>query len=199
MLVDPPIQRSTPEVTERQAESVAPFEANGTVDLLLADLDAPPIRQASPVATAAERTAHRAAVAAAGSGAGRAVLVVERAAIARKFLVRRLQSLGYEVQVAEEGEQALQMIEQQKFAIVFVELALAASKSGVDGLDVCQAAKRKPKIPGKPMPAVVMITGQAGSTNRVRSSLAGCDAFLTKPLIERDFVAALTEVDPLFK
>ena len=109
MLVDPPIQRSIPEVTEREAEPAAPFEANGTVDLLLSDLDAPPIRHASPVATAAERTAHRAAVAAAGSGAGRSVLVVERAPIARKFLARRLQSLGYEVHVAEEGDQALRM------------------------------------------------------------------------------------------
>jgi two-component system, cell cycle response regulator len=33
----------------------------------------------------------------------------------------------------------------------------------------------------------------------VRGSLAGCDAYLSKPLVEADFLAALAEVDPLYK
>jgi DNA-binding response OmpR family regulator len=46
---------------------------------------------------------------------------------------------------------------------------------------------------------VIITTGQNDATSRVRGSLAGCDAFLGKPLIEADLVAALREVDPLFQ
>ena len=47
--------------------------------------------------------------------------------------------------------------------------------------------------------AVVFTTGDARSTNRVRGSLAGCDAYLTKPLLEDELIAALRDVDPLFR
>jgi two-component system, cell cycle response regulator len=45
---------------------------------------------------------------------------------------------------------------------------------------------------------MVVVTGQTGSADRVRSALAGCDAYLTKPLVEAQLIAALGEVDPLF-
>ena len=46
---------------------------------------------------------------------------------------------------------------------------------------------------------VVVVTGQTSSTHRVRASLAGCNGFLTKPLIEADFIDTLCKVDPLFR
>ena len=168
-----------------------PFDARGEVDVLLHDL--------APSATAAERTAHRAAVAAAHrGGAGRAVLVVDSTAIARKFLMQRLQGLGYVAHGAADGEEALGLVEQQAYAIVFLELGLTP-ENGISGLSLCQAIKQKPDHPRGIPPAVVVTTGESDSTSRVRGSLAGCDAFLGKPLIEADFVAALREVDPLFQ
>ena len=43
-----------------------------------------------------------------------------------------------------------------------------------------------------------MVTGLASSSDRVRGSLAGCDAYLSKPLAESEFIAALREVDRQF-
>jgi CheY-like chemotaxis protein len=168
-----------------------PFDARSEVDLLLHDL--------TPSATAAERSAHRAAVAATHrGGAGRAVLVVDSTPIARKFLMQRLQGLGYVAHGAADGEEALGLVEQQAFAIVFLELALTP-ENGITGLSLCQAIKQKPDHPRGIPPAIVVTTGQSDSTSRVRGSLAGCDAFLSKPLVEAEFVAALREVDPLFQ
>jgi CheY-like chemotaxis protein len=174
-----------------------PFDAHREVDLLLQDLDPTP---EAPTATPAERSAHRAAGAARRGGAGRAVLVVDSTPIARKFLMQRLQGLGYDAQGAEHGEHALAMIEQQQqaFAIVFLELALTPH-NGIDGLSLCQAIKQMPGHPNGIAPAVVVTSGQAGAADRVRGSLAGCDAYLAKPLIEAEFLAALREVDPLFR
>jgi two-component system, cell cycle response regulator len=149
-------------------------------------------------ASAARRSAHRAAVVARRGGAGRAVLVVDGIPIARKFLAQRLESLGYHVEVAEDGEQALAMIEQQAYAIVFVETVLGP-KDGIDGLRLCQVIKQQPDRPRGRAPTVVMVTGLASQTDRVRGALAGCDAYLTKPLVDEELDAALCEVDPLFK
>ena len=163
------------------------------VDLLLDDLEAPH----APTTTSAMPISMPASLAGRRGGAGRGALVVDSTPIARKFLALRLQSLGYEVHVADHAEQALAMVEQQVYAIVFLELVLTP-KDGIDGLHLCQAIKQKPDHPGGIVPAVVVLTGHTGSSDRVRSSLAGCDAYLTKPLVKDELIATLSEIDPLF-
>ncbi|MEP7295052.1 MAG: response regulator [Burkholderiales bacterium] len=150
-----------------------PLESRGEVDLLLHDLAAP-------------------------SAPRLPVLVVDSTPIARKFLMQRLHALGYAVFGAESGDQALGMIERQSFGIVFLELALRP-EHGIDGLGLCQAIKREPNSANALVPAVVITTGRAGSSSRVHGSLAGCDAYLTKPLLDADLRAALRQVDPLFQ
>jgi len=132
------------------------------------------------------------------SGGGRDVLVVDDSVIARKFLKQRLEQFGYRVQQANDGESALEMITHHPFALVFVDMVLGPAHS-VDGLQVCQFAKQGPAFGTRSTPAVVVFTGQTGSTHRVRASLAGCDAYLNKPLLEAEFIEALCKVDPLFR
>jgi CheY-like chemotaxis protein len=176
-------------VIEREPYPLA-GAAVGTVDLLLDDLIAP------PSATAAERTAHRATLTARRGGGGREVLVVETSTIARKFLIQRLESLGYDVHAAENGTRALAMVEHLSFSIVFTELTLEPGE--LDGLALCHAIKQKTDHPRGIAPAVVVVAGRASSADRVRASMAGCDAFLKKPLAEEPFTAALCAIDPLF-
>ena len=132
------------------------------------------------------------------SGGGRDVLVVDDSGIARRFLKQRLEHLGYRVQQANDGESALEMLTHHVFALVFVDMVLGPPNS-VDGLQVCHFAKQRPAFGARSTPAVVVVTGQSGSTHRVRASLAGCDGFLTKPLLEAEFVDTLDKVDPLFR
>ena len=170
-----------------------PFETTTQVDLLLDDIG----RADQPDATDAERSAHRQAVDSRRGGAGRPVLVVDSTPIARKFLARRLKSLGYEVDVAETAQAALERIAAQRYAIVFMEVALQPA-GGIDGLRLCQTVKQVLRHPKGIAPMVVFVTGVTGSTDRVRGSLAGCDAYLTKPLLEADLITGLGEIDPLF-
>lgn len=130
-------------------------------------------------------------------GGGRDALVVDDSAIARTFLAQRLVRVGYRVQVASSGEEALARFAQQPFALAFVDITLGAAQA-IDGLRVCQVIKQRAPTAGRGT-AVVIVTGQASATARVRGSLAGCDAYLTKPVLEPDFIAALRRVDPLFR
>lgn len=132
------------------------------------------------------------------TGPVRDVLVVEDSAIARKFLARRLQLLGYRVHTADSGESALTKLEQRRFTIVFLDVMLGPAGS-IDGWHLCQTLRKLGADDPARRSAIVMVTGLAGPTDRVRGSLAGCDAYLTKPLIESDFIAALRRVDPAFQ
>jgi CheY-like chemotaxis protein len=187
----PPVKTPPPTSFDPLA---TPFDTHGEVDLLL-DLGTP---ADAPGATAAERHAYRAARGMRRGGEGRPVLVVDASPIARKFLLQRLQALGYDAQAVDTGERALALIRQRAFAIVFIELTFGPD-AVVDGLALCQAVKHQGEHANGVAPAIVITTGQTGSTHRVRGSLAGCDAFLNKPLIEAEFLDALRDVDPLFR
>ena len=138
----------------------------------------------------------------AGHGGGRAVLVVDDSAIARKFLDARLQRLGYMVQTAASGEHAIELAARQHFSIVFLDLGLAPGGTAgpqLDGLQVCQQIRQRAQQWGEVAPAVVFVTGNASPAERVRGSLVGCDGYLTKPLLEAEFIEVLGTVDPLFR
>jgi two-component system cell cycle response regulator len=159
------------------------------VDLLLHDISP----QAGDAIDDAQRSGH---------GGGRAVLVVDDSPIARKFLHARLQRLGYAVQSVASGEHALESTARQRFSIVFLDVDLApsdAADSQVGGLEVCQRIRQRARQRGEAAPAIVLIAGSTSSAERVRGSLAGCDAYLTKPLLEAEFIEVLGSVDPLFR
>jgi CheY-like chemotaxis protein len=124
------------------------------------------------------------------------VLVVDDSRIALKFLQMRLQGLGYRVHLAHDAVQALERLESQAFSLVFLDVALGPAGS-IDGLAVCQHIKQRKTHPGGIAPAVMIVTGQSSSTDRVRADLAGCDAYMTKPLMEKEFIAALRQLDPV--
>ena len=187
--------RSAAHATSAASRPVeAPASPAMNVDVLLADLGEP-IDAATRIAPALPQA----------GGAGRLVLVVDDSAIARRFLARRLERYGYRVQLASSGEEALAWFERRTFAIAFVDITLGASQAdGIDGLRVCQTVKQRRQPDGIDGnqgggTAVVIVTGQTSATTRVQGSLAGCDAFLTKPLMEAEFIAALQLVDPLFQ
>ena len=163
------------------------------VDLLLNELGLPP-RPTALARPAREDSSHfQPSV----GGRGRDVLVVEDSAIARKFLQLRLQRLGYRVQLASSGEEALDMIDEMPFTIVFLDIQLGVA-DGLDGLQVCQLMRQRALSRGEEDLSIVMVTGSASAADRVRGSLAGCDAYLTKPLIEPLFLQALRQIDPGF-
>ncbi|MBS0444826.1 MAG: response regulator [Proteobacteria bacterium] len=137
--------------------------------------------------------------AAAVGAAARDVLVVDDSAIARKFLAQRLQRYGYRVQTANDGEEALELASRYRYAIAFVDIVLG-SPGSVDGLRVCQYIKqRQARDPAAGTTAVVLVTGLTGESDRVRGALAGCDAYLVKPLLEASFIGTLQAVDPLLR
>lgn len=114
----------------------------------------------------------------------RYALVVDDSLTVRKQLEVLLRNLGIGVDLAESGEQALHYLGQNQYDIVFLDVVLP----GVDGYHLCKTIKKDKRIRATP---TVMLTSKSSPFDRVRGSLAGCDAYLTKPVDAETFHAVL--------
>jgi CheY-like chemotaxis protein len=109
-------------------------------------------------------------------------LVVDDSEIALRYLQRQLNTLGLRAETATQSTRALQMLAQQRFDVVFIDVELGPA-SELDGLALCQHLKRTHRPSGTGLaPKVVMVSAHFGATDRVRGAFAGCDAYLPKPL-----------------
>ncbi|MDP1691641.1 MAG: response regulator [Burkholderiaceae bacterium] len=109
-------------------------------------------------------------------------LLVDDSEIALRFLERQLQDLGLRTETASHSQRALELLAQRRFDVIFLDVDLGPH-SELDGLALCQRIKQQHRLPAAAeAPVVVMVSAHAASTDRVRGSFAGCDAYLGKPL-----------------
>lgn len=160
--------------------------------MLLKLLDDLMARRGAPEtpASAAAEAPPTAAPAAAGSADGDAsaqILVVDDSDVALRFMARCLARYGLGVQLAHSGEEALQRVASGRFEFVFMDVNMP----GIDGYQTCKLIKKRPYPAGRRAPKVVMLTSRGGMVDKMRGTLAGCDAYLTKPLQQDDLVRVI--------
>jgi CheY-like chemotaxis protein len=123
-----------------------------------------------------------------------AALVVDDSEIAQRFLQRQLHALGLRTECATHSAQAQELLGEQRFDVVFLDVDLGPM-SEMDGLALCQHIKQTHRTPGKGLaPKVVIVSAHAGATDRVRGTLAGCDAYVAKPLDDEALKRQLREL-----
>lgn len=118
------------------------------------------------------------------------ILVVDDSDIALKFMRNRLTRFGFSTDLVSSGEEALGRMNVRPYKFVFLDVMM----EGLDGYQTCRAIKQRKYAEGKP-PVVVMLTSRGGTIDKIRGTLAGCDAYLTKPLNERDLINVLAKHD----
>lgn len=107
-------------------------------------------------------------------GAGLNILVVDDSYPVRKYMEQKLVELSkvpVELNFAESGEEAMKKFKNQFFDMVFLDVMM----EGVDGYKVCKAIKAKYNS------FVVMLTSKKSPFDRVRGTMSGCNAYITKP------------------
>lgn len=118
------------------------------------------------------------------------VLIVDDSDIALKYMQNRLRHFGYECELVHSGEEALAMVATHSYQFVFLDVMMA----GLDGYQTCKAIKNNKARRG-PAPVVVMLTSRGGTIDKIRGSMAGCDAYLTKPLNDNRLGSVLAKFD----
>ena len=115
------------------------------------------------------------------------ILVVDDSDIALRFMAANLSRFGFQVHLARSGEEALERLSQRTFDMVFLDVMM----QGMDGFKTCKAIKRARYANGRQPPTVVMLTSRHTPVDKLRGTMAGCDAYLTKPLREAELLAVV--------
>jgi signal transduction histidine kinase/DNA-binding LytR/AlgR family response regulator len=115
------------------------------------------------------------------------ILVVEDSAFNRRLLEESLTARGHRVTVAEDGRQALQMTQEQRFAMILLDIRMP----GIDGREVArQIRRRERKLSETPVP-IIAITADADAAIRESCLNAGINTVLTKPVIPEQLDRAI--------
>jgi two-component system, OmpR family, response regulator MprA len=100
------------------------------------------------------------------------VLVVDDDRAVREALRRALTLGGYEVQVADDGKQALESVVRSLPEAVVLDIGLP----GIDGLELCRQVRRL----GNHVP-ILMLTARDAVSDRIDGLDVGADDYMVKP------------------
>jgi len=103
------------------------------------------------------------------------ILLVEDNEMNRDMLSRRLARKGYEVVIAVDGGQGVDMARSEKPDLILMDMSLPV-KDGWTATRELKAAEETKKIP------IIALTAHAMSGDREQALAAGCDDYDTKPI-----------------
>jgi CheY-like chemotaxis protein len=103
------------------------------------------------------------------------ILLVEDNETNRDMLSRRLMRKGYDVVMAEDGEQAVRMAASENPDLILMDMSLPV-------LDGWEATRRVKSAEGTRSIPIIALTAHAMAGDRERALEAGCDDYDTKPI-----------------
>jgi two-component system response regulator RegX3 len=112
------------------------------------------------------------------------ILIVEDEVSFSDPLSYLLSKEGYEVSVAENGNDALTQFDANGADLVLLDLMLP----GLSGVDVCRALRQRSNVP------VIMLTAKDSEIDKVVGLELGADDYVTKPYSARELIARIRAV-----
>lgn len=103
------------------------------------------------------------------------ILLVEDNEMNRDMLSRRLQRKGYEVAMAVDGRQGVEMARSGGYDLVLMDMSLPE----IDGWEATRQLRAVPETRGLP---IIGLTAHAMAGDREQALKAGCDDYDTKPV-----------------
>lgn len=107
------------------------------------------------------------------------ILVVDDEANIADTLKYNLVREGYEVTIAGDGRQALEVFRREKPDLVILDLMLP----GMNGLDVCRSLRQVSTVP------ILMLTAKEEEVDKILGLELGADDYMTKPFNLRELIA----------
>lgn len=103
-----------------------------------------------------------------------------------EFLMRRC---DYEVRVARDGEEALQLVEEFRPDLVLLDVMMPRKS----GFEVCRRIRETPALRAI---RIVMLSARGRDVEIDRGLALGADAYVTKPFSTKELVAKVRELLP---
>ena len=119
--------------------------------------------------------------------ASQTILVVEDEPDIRKLVQYNLAQERFKVLEAEDGEQALKILQRERPNLVILDLMLP----GLSGLELCKILRERPQTAQLP---ILMLTAKAGEADKVVGLEMGADDYLVKPFSPREMIARVRAI-----
>ena len=103
------------------------------------------------------------------------ILLVEDNEMNRDMLSRRLQRKGFEVAVAVDGRQGVEMAKSDSYDLILMDMSLPE----IDGWEATRQLRAEPGTQSIP---IIALTAHAMAGDRERAIEAGCNDYDTKPI-----------------
>ena len=156
-----------------------PVDEADLYDCLVEVLDETRARRASHLVTRHSLREQRPAVAA-------AVLVAEDNEVNQKVAVKILEKLGYRVELAENGKEALAACARRRYDAVLMD----GQMPGMDGYEATRRIRERETRGGRRLPIIAM-TASAMKGDREKCLESGMDDYVTKPVTPENLEAVL--------
>lgn len=118
--------------------------------------------------------------------AGEKILIVEDNPINQKLAKLLLKVEGYEVETADDANDALKVLETFHPILILMDIQLP----GKNGLELTRELKSDPKFKDI---LIVALTAYAMKGDEEKALLAGCDGYMTKPISAISFPNDIAE------
>jgi DNA-binding response OmpR family regulator len=112
------------------------------------------------------------------------VLVVDDEPKITEVVGSYLRKAGYEPLTAENGAQALRLLEKERPALVILDLMLP----DMSGEDVCRKVRSRSRVP------IIMLTAKVEDADAIKGLSLGADDYVTKPFSPRQLMARVQAV-----
>ncbi len=112
------------------------------------------------------------------------LLIIDDEPVIVESLAYSLRRENYEVSIAENGPDALELFDKTHYDLVVLDLMLP----GMDGLEVCRRLRAKSTVP------IIMLTARSDEVDKILGLEIGADDYLPKPFSFRELLARIRSV-----
>ena len=116
------------------------------------------------------------------------VLVVDDSPVIRRVMSVTFEKGGYEVELAEDGQEALDVLEDVDVDVIFADINMPV----MDGITMLKIIRESAEWGHLP---VVMLTGVGEEKDREKAMVAGANTILTKPSSSSEIISTLQKLE----
>lgn len=109
------------------------------------------------------------------------ILVVDDEKEIRDLLEINLRNEGYKVIKAENGNEALVILAQEKIDLIVLDIMMP----GIDGIEVCRKVREKMNIP------ILMLSAKSEKMDKIQGILTGADDYIVKPFDSLELIVRI--------
>ena len=112
------------------------------------------------------------------------ILLIDDSLSIRKFVGRMLETAGYDVETAVDGEEGLRKASAKSYRLILTDLEMPK----LNGYEVIQALRSRPQTQQTP---IIVMTTRAGDKHRQMALNIGASSYIAKPVEERALIQEL--------